>query len=523
MPRSGGTYTLPAGNPVVTGTVGTSAWANGTMSDVGTELTNSIPRDGTAPPTANMPMGNFRHTGAAAGAATTDYARLDQAQNSGLQYLTSVAGTNTITGSAPITPAAYAAGQVFRFITAVTNTGAVTLNVNSLGARDVRQFGTGPLASGDLVAGAIVEVIYDGTLFQVQTPKSPLTSTPFFNRFANGGMRFDQTNSSGIVTVNSASQFPLLDCVEGFGVAAAGTFTVQQIGAGSPPGYSAFTRVTRGTQDAAPAAGSIYQVVGLIEGLDIADLQWQSANALAVSYQFMFRTSLTGPRTWGGSIRNAAGARSYPVTWTTEAANVWKLITLPNIPGDTAGTWLVDNQRSMLLTMDVGSGATLRGTANAWAASNLVGVTGTERLISSAAADTFDFTGIQLERGPVCTSFETMPFPAQEIRVFRYLRRRRATGANQMIMAGTNNTTAAQQFYADPLPVHMRIGPSVSYSASGDFTVYTNSFLTVTAVSLTAIASDPTSVMHQTLNSAMGAATLTSLNSNAFILYAARL
>ena len=47
MPRdSSGNYTLPSGNPVVSGTTITSNWANDTMSDVGNELTNSLSRDG---------------------------------------------------------------------------------------------------------------------------------------------------------------------------------------------------------------------------------------------------------------------------------------------------------------------------------------------------------------------------------------------------------------------------------------------------------------------------------------------
>jgi hypothetical protein len=47
MPRdAGGNYTLPAGNPVVTGTVITSTWANPTMADVGNEISNSLSRDG---------------------------------------------------------------------------------------------------------------------------------------------------------------------------------------------------------------------------------------------------------------------------------------------------------------------------------------------------------------------------------------------------------------------------------------------------------------------------------------------
>jgi hypothetical protein len=47
MPRdSGGNYTLPSGNPVVSGTVIESIWANDTMSDIAVQLNNVITRDG---------------------------------------------------------------------------------------------------------------------------------------------------------------------------------------------------------------------------------------------------------------------------------------------------------------------------------------------------------------------------------------------------------------------------------------------------------------------------------------------
>lgn len=52
MSRNGsGTYSLPAGNPVVTNTTITVTWANTTLSDIASELTNSMPRDGQAGPT----------------------------------------------------------------------------------------------------------------------------------------------------------------------------------------------------------------------------------------------------------------------------------------------------------------------------------------------------------------------------------------------------------------------------------------------------------------------------------------
>jgi hypothetical protein len=44
--NSGGTYSLPSGNPVVSGTTITSSWANTTLGDLGTEMTNSLDRSG---------------------------------------------------------------------------------------------------------------------------------------------------------------------------------------------------------------------------------------------------------------------------------------------------------------------------------------------------------------------------------------------------------------------------------------------------------------------------------------------
>ena len=47
MPRdSSGNYTLPTGNPVIVGTTITSDWANGTMTDIAAEITNSLSRTG---------------------------------------------------------------------------------------------------------------------------------------------------------------------------------------------------------------------------------------------------------------------------------------------------------------------------------------------------------------------------------------------------------------------------------------------------------------------------------------------
>lgn len=47
MPRNGSSvYSLPAGNPVVPGTVIATTWANTTLTDIATALTNSLSTDG---------------------------------------------------------------------------------------------------------------------------------------------------------------------------------------------------------------------------------------------------------------------------------------------------------------------------------------------------------------------------------------------------------------------------------------------------------------------------------------------
>lgn len=167
MARDGsGNYSLPSGNPVVSGTAISSTVHNATMVDVAAALTGSLAKSGETVPTANLPMGGYRHTNVDDAGARTDYVRADQAQDGTLVYLTSPSGTNTITATAPLSLAAYTAGQTFRFIPANTNTGATTLNVNSIGAKSVFINGAA-LEGGELVASIPCEVIYDGTQFHI--------------------------------------------------------------------------------------------------------------------------------------------------------------------------------------------------------------------------------------------------------------------------------------------------------------------------------------------------------------------
>jgi hypothetical protein len=79
MSRNGnGTYNLPAGNPVTSGSVISSAWANSTLSDIAVALTGSIASDGQTPVTGNLNMAGNKVSNLGAGTLATDAANLTQ-------------------------------------------------------------------------------------------------------------------------------------------------------------------------------------------------------------------------------------------------------------------------------------------------------------------------------------------------------------------------------------------------------------------------------------------------------------
>ena len=163
-----GTFQInTAGQPVVSGTTISSTAFNALTADLATGLSTCITKDGQTTPTANIPMGNNKITGLAVGTVATDAATLGQVQSTAAKLLNSVSGVDTITAAGTPSVSAYAAGQMFYFVAAGDNTGAVTINIDSLGAKSVTRDGAVALAAGDIKSGEVVVIVYDGTRFQV--------------------------------------------------------------------------------------------------------------------------------------------------------------------------------------------------------------------------------------------------------------------------------------------------------------------------------------------------------------------
>ena len=210
-----------------------------------------LTRDGQNAATAALPMGGFNHTNVGDATARNNYASAGQVQDSTLIGLTSVAGTDTITATAALSMSAYATNQHFVFIAAGTNTGATTLNLNSIGAKAIQKNGAA-LVAGDITANDAVVVVYDGTQFQMVSPaRTPVltdggvpiakladgTDGELISWDASGNIATVAAGTSGqVLTSNGAGAAPTFQTSGGglilLGTATASSSTSIDIGSG---------------------------------------------------------------------------------------------------------------------------------------------------------------------------------------------------------------------------------------------------------------------------------------------------
>lgn len=160
MPRAGGVYTLPAGNPVVTLTVISTAWANTTMSDIATALTGSVPTDGTAPMTGPLRLADGAQNAPGLTWATETTSGWYRIANHQFGFSLNSVTTLQVNASLGWTIGTPAAGTVALNLNAVAGTAGLALNGGtgsfaSLGFKDGQAGGT--IWSVSVGVGAIGE------------------------------------------------------------------------------------------------------------------------------------------------------------------------------------------------------------------------------------------------------------------------------------------------------------------------------------------------------------------------------
>jgi len=99
MSRNGsGVYTLPAGNPVVSQTIISSTWANNTMNDLASAMTDSVAADGQTPMTGPLNMNSNKITNLATGTNSNDGINYAQFNTPTFGGAVTCSSTLTVTG-----------------------------------------------------------------------------------------------------------------------------------------------------------------------------------------------------------------------------------------------------------------------------------------------------------------------------------------------------------------------------------------------------------------------------------------
>lgn len=279
----------------------------------------------------------------------------------------------------------------------------------------------------------------------------------FRNKIINGAMMVDQRNAGVAVTpANGAYTLDRWQCA----LSQASKLSIQQSNL-APAGFSSSLKVTSLSAYSVGASEG-FRVQQAIEGFNIANLNWGTANAQSVTLSFRAYSSLTG--TFGGSIVDSATAYSYPFSYTISAANTWTTVSV-TIPGPTAGTWGSTNGVGLYVVFSMGAGASVSGTAGAWANGFFASATGATSVVGTSGA-TLYITGVQLEAGSVATPFEHRPIGVEEILCKRYYQVLGSAGNAYEYLGFGLASSSTVGYAAITFPISLRAVPTFSYSGS---------------------------------------------------------
>jgi len=294
--------------------------------------------------------------------------------------------------------------------------------------------------------------------------------SPFRNRIINGDFLVNQRRGTTAVTLTISGEYNADRWAHG--ITQASKMSSQTITGGSVVGSKNYLRMKT-----VSAANDVFVTGQGIEGNNVQDFSFGTAEAVQITLSFWVRASQTGTynvafRNHGGSRSyvttytiNTGGSRSYVTTYTINTANTWEYKTI-TFNGDTSGTWKNDLNIGLSVYFDFGTGSTFTtASPNTWLAGNFVKSTGTKSLITTLNA-TLDLALVQLEKGGVATPFEYTNVADSLVRCQRYYE-----PVATSIYAFGANTTAIGML---PVKVSKRTTPSVSWTPA--FTNNVSSF-----------------------------------------------
>ena len=290
----------------------------------------------------------------------------------------------------------------------------------------------------------------------------------FKNRLINGAMMVDQRNAGSAVTVNNVGIFSADRWANVARATGGGVYSAQQV-SDAPTGFSNSLKFTVTTVDTSLGTTDYYFSWQKIEGFNTADLIFGTANAKAVTLSFWVKSNITGQ--FSAFLANATEVYNQPFAYTVNAANTWEFKTI-TFTGATAGTWVgATNGVGLIVGFALANGTSLQGTSGVWTTSSVYGATGDVNWMATLS-NTFQVTGVQLEKGSTATSFDYRPYGTELALCQRYYWK----GILPIMRNWTGSTIAVSSSIG--FPVTMRATPSIGVDTGAVDSSYASSMST---------------------------------------------
>ena len=313
-------------------------------------------------------------------------------------------------------------GVVVKYVPAATNTGATTVNVNSLGATNFYKStltGLVPMTGNELVAGQITLFTYDGTeAVLIGTPIVNLPINPSF--VVNGDFLYDQPHEGTVYDVCN-EQLAVMDGFDSHAIPTSGSCSANQItvqrdaNALFPNPYGTYNATI--TIVSTPGASDHLTFEQKMEGDRIAPFGYGLSTAQPVTVSWREFCSTGGTYSLA-VVRSNDQGRSYVAPYTIPTTT-WTSFSI-TIPGDTASGWLKSGS-TQAIEFDWVLGAASHfqtSTLNAWQNGEYLAGSGQYDMGAHTGAYC-TFSLVKIEIGPSATPF-VPPLPGVELTIAQH-------------------------------------------------------------------------------------------------------
>ncbi len=232
----------------------------------------------------------------------------------------------------------------------------------------------------------------------------------------------------------------------------------------NPDGFGSNQKLVRANAGTSNA-GKYFVYDTKLEGQDLQDFAKGTSGAKEFTLSFYIKTGVSGVYTC--ELRDLDNSRLVVKQYTVSNGN-WNRYTL-TFPADTTGAFDNDKNASLWVRFWLAAGTNFTsGTSQtSWGSNSDANICpGQTAQVGDNTADTWQITGVQLEVGPVATSFEHLSYADEFRRCARYCYQ---WIDDQQFGFGQVYSGSGYVKMFPPIPVNMRAKPSVTKNAPSGY------------------------------------------------------